>query len=368
MEKFIHKWKNLAFLLLVSATTIVSCNKDLPVAEPIVTTPPTGSSIMTLLDAPTFSFLKAAVTRAGLTSALANANNRYTVFAPNDAAFIASGIPSIAVINSLPVATLTSILNYHIIGGQVLNSPQISEKYPNMYLQSSLMIAPPSAALPSGYRMPIGVSRRGANAWANNIPVTAANIGASNGVVHTVARVVAPPDSTLGAIIARDPSYSYLAAAVARADAGPPPGAPMLTPLINNALANFTIFAPTNDAFIALYTGLGLGAAGPITEASVNLLPSATVWGILGYHVQGVRSFAVNFPAGDNQINSLLGGPPTAPPQIFKVALPSVQVRGPGNVVPTPGGPVSYYANVVAADKHAINGVIHRIDAVLLPQ
>ncbi len=368
MKKIINKWKSLAFGMLAASITLVSCNKDLPVAVPITTAPPTGSSIMTLLDAPTFSFLKAAVTRAGLNTALANANNKYTVFAPNDAAFIASGIPSIAVINSLPVATLTAILNYHIIGGQVLNSPQVSEKYPNMYLQSSLMVAPPSAALPSGYRMPIGVSRRGASVWANNIPVTAANIGASNGVVHTVARVVAPPDSTLGAIIARDPSYSYLAAALARADAGPPPGAPLLTPLLNNALANFTVFAPTNAAFIAVYTALGLGAAGPITEASVNLLPSATVWGLLGYHVQGVRAFAVNLPSGDNTINSLLGGPPAAPPQIFKVALPSVQVRGPGNVVPTPGGPVSYYANVVATDKHAINGVIHRLDAVLLPQ
>lgn len=368
MNTIINKWKSRAFTLLASATILVSCNKDLPVAVPIVTAPPTGSSIMTLLDGPTFTFLKAAVTRAGLNTALDNVNNKYTVFAPNDAAFMASGIPSIAVINSLPVATLTAILNYHIIGGLVLNSPQISEKYPNMYLQSSLLIAPPSAALPSGYRMPIGVSRKGANLWANNIPVTAANMGASNGVVHTVARIIAPPDSTLGAIIARDPSYSYLAAALARADAGPPPGAPLLTPLLNNALANFTVFAPTNAAFIAVYTALGLGAAGPITEASVNLLPSATVWGLLGYHVQGVRAFAINFPSGDNTINSLLGGPPAAPPQIFRVALPSVQVRGPGNVVPTPGGPVSYYANVIVADKHTINGVIHRIDAVLLPR
>jgi uncharacterized surface protein with fasciclin (FAS1) repeats len=364
MKTFLNKWKNLAWVMLASGTLIVSCNKDLPVAEPIVPAPLGGSPIMTLLDAPTFSFMKAAVTRAGLNTALANASNRYTVFAPSDAAFIASGIPSIAVINSLPVATLTAILNYHIIGGQVLNSPQVSENYPNMYLQSSLMVAPPSAALPSGYRMPIGISRRGANVWANNIPVSAANIGASNGVVHTVARVVAPPDSTLAGIVSFDPSYSYLLAALARADAGPPPGAPTLIPLLSNALANFTVFAPTNDAFIALYTALGLGAAGPITPQSVNLLPTTTVWSIVAYHVQSVRAFSVNLPAGDNQINSILGGPPTAPPQIFRVALPSVQVRGPGNVM----GTTPFFANVIAADKNAINGVIHRVNAVLLPR
>ena len=351
--------------LLASCLLLFSCNKDLAKPVPTPYVPPAGSTIMSLLDGANFTLLKAAVTRAGLNTALNTPTNVFTVFAPDDAAFAASGI-SLPVINGLPVATLTSILQYHLIGGQRLAAASIRDQFPNNQMQSMLMIAPPSAQLPPGYRMPLSISRRGTAAWANQIPVKQADVQASNGVIHVVAGMLAPPDSVLAQIMAVDPSYSYLMAAVARADAGPPPGAPQLAPLLANALANFTVFAPTNEAFIAAYTALGLGAAGPITPQSVNLLPSATVWGIVAYHVQGFRTFSVNLAQGASTINSILGGPPTAPPQIFNVTGAGVQVRGPGNVIP--GTTTPYSANVTVANKHAINGVIHRVDAVLLPQ
>ncbi len=346
--------------LLAATVILFSCNKDLPVAVPIVTPPPTGSTIMTLLDAPTFSLMKAAVTRAGLNTGLATATNVYTVFAPDDAAFALSGI-DLATINGMPLATLQAILNYHIIGGQVYTAAIISDKYPNMYLQSMLLLSAPSPSLPPGYRMPLGISKRGTAAWANQLPIKAADMLASNGVVHVVAALLSPPQLALAQTVSTDASYSYLLAALQRADQGPPPGAPALIPILSNAAANLTLFAPTNDAFIAVYTALGLGAAGPITPGSVNLLPSATVWGILAFHIQTVRAFTPNL---DNTSR------PTIIPvsQEFSVAAGSVKVRGPGNVVSTPGGDVTYFANVTTANINNINGVIHRVDAVLLPQ
>jgi len=350
-------WKKALLPAIVVSSLLGACNKDLPEATPIPADAITGSPISTLLDGPNYTFLKAAVTRAGLMTPLSVPTNVFTVFAPTDAAFQASGIPSVAVINSLPVNTLNAIVSYHVVGGRRLNAASITEQYPNMYLQSLFLLQAPSAALPPGYRMPLCISRRGSNAWANNIPVTQADIAAANGVVHNVARVVMPPDSVLAQIVSRDPSYSYLLAALARADAGPPPGAPQLIPLLSNAAANFTVFAPTNDAFNTLFAALGV----PQNPSSFGLLPSATVWGIVAFHVQAVRAFSPNLSTSNRP--SVMGVN-----QQFTVSSTGVQVRGPGNVVPTPGGPVNFSANVVVPDKNAINGVIHRIDAVLIPQ
>ncbi len=361
MKQFRFTIKTQMLALSAAAVLLFSCNKDLPQAVPTPYVPPAGQTVMQLLDGAGFSFLKAAVTRAGFTSLLSNNQNVYTVFAPDNDAFIASGIPSIDAINTLPVATLQSILNYHLIGGERYPAARITENYPNMYLQSMLMLQAPSATLPPGYRMPLCISRRGTNAWANQIPVKQADIQASNGVVHVIAGLLSPPQQVLAQIVAGDPSYSYLLAAVQRADQGPPPGAPALLPILSNAAANLTVFAPTNDAFIAAYTALGLGAAGPITPASVNLLPSATVWGIVAFHVQGVRAFSSNLSSTARP--SIMGVS-----QQFNVTTTAVQVRGPGNVVPTPGGPVNFFANVTTPNINAINGVIHRVDAVLIPQ
>lgn len=357
MKQVSFQLKTRALAVMSAAVLLFSCNKDLPEATPIVTPPPSGSSIMSLLDAPNFSILKAAVTRAGLNTALATTSNVYTVFAPDDAAFAVSGL-DLATVNALPVATLQSILSYHLVGGQVLRAANIQEKYPNMYLQSMLLLQAPSAALPPGYRMPLGISRRGGNAWANQIPVKQADVTAANGVVHVIAALLSPPAQTLGQIImGSDPNYAFLRAAIRRADQGPPAGAPAFTPLLNNAAANFTVFAPTNTAFTNLLAALGA----PADTTSFALLPSATVWGIVAFHVQGVRAFSPNLSTGG--VPSIMGVN-----QQFNVTPTAVQVRGPGNVVPTPGGPVQFFANVTAANINSINGVIHRTDAVLMPQ
>lgn len=343
---------------LLSATVfILSCNKDLPVAVPIQPTPPTGSTIMALLDAPSFSLMKAAVTRAGLNTALNTPTNVYTLFAPDDAAFAISGV-NLAMINGMPLASLQALISYHLIGGQKYTASAISDKYPNMYLQSMLMLSAPSTSLPPGYRMPLGISKRGTAAWANQMPIKQADMAASNGVMHVVAALLNPPQLVLAqTIMGTDPEYAYLRNAIKRADQGPPTGAPALTPLLANAAANFTFFAPTNQAFQNLLAGMGL----PVDTLTLAALPTTTVWGIVAFHIQSVRAFAPNL---DNTSRASIMGVA----QQFNVTSSAVQVRGPGNVVPTPGGPVNYYANVTTSNLNHVNGVIHRVDAVLLPQ
>jgi uncharacterized surface protein with fasciclin (FAS1) repeats len=348
-------------VLLVVAMVVIlaSCNKDIPGATPIAPPPATGTQTIAQIIAanPSYSFLAAAITRAGtgLSFNPADPTAVYTLFAPNDAAFIASGIPSIAVINSLPQAQVAAIVNYHVIPGLLIKSTDISTAFPNMYLQSTLVLSPTP---PVPYRMSIFPSRRTAGAWVNNIPIVATDAMASNGVIHGVARLISPPSQVIAQIASADTSLTYLMAALARADAGPPPGAPQLIPIVSNAAANLTVFAPTNQAFRNLFTALGL----PTGISTIGMLPTQQVWGIVAFHVLSTRVFAANLPAGTSTAPSIMGVA-----QQYRVALPLVEVRGPGNVLPTTP-PTQFYGKVTTADVHAINGVVHIVDAVLVPQ
>lgn len=380
--------------LLAGTVLLFSCNKDLPVATPIYSVPSTNPTIMALLDGANFSFLKAAVTRAGLSTVLSNANNIYTVFAPDNAAFIASGIPSIDVINTLPPAQLNAIISYHLVGGQLYYAAGVNDKFPNMYLQSTLLLQAPSAALPPGYRMPLCPSRRANTIWANNIPVKQVDITASNGVVHVVAGLVMPPDSVVAQIITRDPSYSYLAAAIVRADSGYT--APnRLIDVLGNAAANLTLMAPTDLAFQQTLTFLitqaliGQGMDPATAQATATALASSpnvfsnpalygaltatTVRGLVAYHVIGRvsasptnssligRVFSVNISSTATPVNTLLVPAPNVGPVpvIIQNTAGAVTVKGMAN-------PAA--ATVTIGNKHAINGVIHRINGVLFPQ
>ena len=98
----------------------------------------------------------------------------------------------------------------------------------------------------------------------------------------------------------------------------------------------FTVFAPTNDAFAALPAGL---VDKLLLEENKDVLVK-----ILTYHVVSGAVLAADVTAGE---------------------VPSVE--GQNITVTTEGGVMVNNANVVATDIIASNGVIHVIDAVILP-
>ena len=106
----------------------------------------------------------------------------------------------------------------------------------------------------------------------------------------------------------------------------------------------FTVFAPTNDAFVALLGELKLSKA----ELFAN---KALLTTVLTYHVLGARVAAANVPAG-RAVTTLQG-------DIFKP-----DVAGSGLAI-TDGR--NRVANIIATDLSADNGLVHVIDKVLLP-
>jgi uncharacterized surface protein with fasciclin (FAS1) repeats len=379
-----------AVIISLVAVLPVSCNKTLPEATPVTTTPVSGPTILKLLDDPDFSILKAAVTRAGngITGLLGDSSGVFTFFAPNNMAFQFSGIPNEAFLEFLSPGYLDTALRYHILGGQKLMSADVSGDFPNMYLQSSLVLLSPSASLPPGYRMPIFPSKRGPLLWVNNIPVIQPDIEASNGVIHKMATIVAPPHRVIWDRIHNNPDFSYLEAAINLADSDDPDKT--LQSALSNPAANLTVFAPTNLAFQQILTGMitqvlvSQGLDEPTAQATAAVLASSPdifqnpavtdvltplmVRGLLFYHILGVRVFSINMPVEPTDELTLLGSdyPGLSLQATFgSMGVTAASVKGfanpsPSNVLvdptPEPGG---------TSDQHYINGTLHEIDQVL---
>ncbi len=133
---------------------------------------------------------------------------------------------------------------------------------------------------------------------------------------------------TIVDVAAANPDFSILVAAVQKAGlaetlAGPGP---------------FTVFAPTNDAFAAALTALGL--------TQEELLASPDLAGILTYHVLPAKVMAAD---------------------VTSESTPATVQGETVDVKPVSGGVTVNDATVTTADVAASNGVIHVIDKVLLP-
>jgi branched-chain amino acid transport system substrate-binding protein len=142
------------------------------------------------------------------------------------------------------------------------------------------------------------------------------------------------PVMSVAEIAMMNPDFSTLVEAV------------LLSPQVLGALttegAEFTIFAPTNDAFAAAFEALGITGVGD--------LDSETLTAVLMYHaIDGVTLAAALVEAGSGSVVTLLGEELT-----FEVV---------DGVVVLNGG----QATVIMADVLGTNGVIHVIDGVLLP-
>jgi uncharacterized surface protein with fasciclin (FAS1) repeats len=311
-------FKTVAMGLLASAIILVgtACKKN-------SNNPSTNQQTITTIvsNNSNFSLLKSAVVKANLATTL-NGPGPFTVFAPSETAFAGSGMTA-STINALTPSQLTTLLLYHTIPANI---------------PAANVPAGPNAKVIMASGDCVFVTKNANGVFVNGIPETQADIMASIGVIHAIARVLIPPIGNIVQLAQSDTSFSYLVAEVLRASQGSVNVAAVLS-----GTAPFTVFAPTNAAF---------RAAGFAHVNDINNADPATLTSILTYHVIAGRVFSSDLTQGAQ--------PTTLNSEKLTISLMGgATVKGNGNTTAS---------NIVATNIMATNGVVHVIDRVLRPK
>lgn len=316
-------------LLLVLGLVLAACGPAEEVSEPV----PTAESVAempeeemaeesnSIVDVAVndgrFNTLVTAVQAAGLVETLSG-EGPFTVFAPTDDAFAALPAGTLETLLADPNGALTDVLLYHVVSGAV---------------PAADVVGLDTAATVGGENIAISVSD--GNVFLNeNVAVIITDIQADNGIIHVVDAVLIPPSMaaeelpTIAQVAAEAGSFNTLLAALEAAG-------------LAETFAGegeFTVFAPTDDAFAALPEG---------TVEALLADPQGALTDILTYHVVEGAVYAEDVVGLD--------------------AAPTLQ--GEEIAISVDGDTVYLNENVavVATDIEASNGVIHVIDAVLLP-
>jgi len=296
-------------MLIMAVVFFSSCNNDddemMEISEKNV--------VEVAADAGQFTILLQAGTKAGLAEYLSTADD-ITVFAPTDAAFeMLLGDLGVTSLDDVPVADLTNILLYHVIGSKAMSTDLSSGYFPTLSESNGNSIS-------MYINVDDGVSIN------KNVKVTSADVEASNGVIHVVDKVILPP-SVVNIALDND-NFSILVQAVVKAG---------LVDALNSA-GPFTVFAPTNDAFTALFAQLGISGVDALTAE--QLIP------ILTYHV--VLGNVLSSSLENGEVGTLSEG------KKLSINLSNgVKIND---------------SEVVVADIQGSNGVVHVINKVLIPE
>jgi transforming growth factor-beta-induced protein len=283
-------------LMIIAACDSSSTTEPEPITDP-------DPDIVDIAVEAGFSTLVAAVEAAGLVDVL-KGDGPFTVFAPTDDAFAALPAGALEDLLGDPQA-LAEVLTYHVVPGRITSGDLVDGQLV-------------TTAQGDVFRITLGNGPR-----VNGVNIVAADVEASNGVIHVIDAVLLPPadivDTAVGA------GFSTLVAAVEAAG---------LVEVLKGD-GPFTVFAPTDDAFAAL-------PAGALSDLLAD--PEALA-GVLTYHVVEGRVFASDLVDG----------------------MEVMTVQGQTLTISLNGGAQVNGASVAAADILTSNGVIHVIDAVLLP-
>jgi len=295
----------LSYFCTVHSNMVSDFTLTAPVELVDIPTVATGTGIHTSL--------VAAVVQAELLETL-QGDGPFTVFAPTDDAFADAGIDLSTFETDEEIAALADILTYHVVAGSVLSS-DLEDKT--------------TVTAVNGDSLAFAVSADGV--MVNDANVVAADVLASNGVIHVIDKVLMPPveiEPDIPTVAARTGVHTALVAALTQAD--------LVTTLQGDG--PFTVFAPTDDAFAAA----GIDLTTFDTDEEIAALVD-----ILLFHVY---SGAVNAAdVTDGLTVTMVNGDEAT----FTVSTDGTVMVGD--------------ATVTSADVIASNGVIHVIDEVLMP-
>ena len=294
-------------LLLLGAGVLVSCNDD--DIDPVME----GESIVDIVVRDqSFSTLEAALTKAGLVEVL-SADGPFTVFAPTNAAFQAAGITDL---DDFTPEQLREVLLYHVVSGSIASSNLQNGQEVTALGESDFYVSINDGVFINGKSQ-----------------VSTADVRATNGIIHVIDEALIPPSQDI-VEIAVEAGFTKLAEALTEAG--------VVEALQGNG--PFTVFAPTNAAFDALYQRLGVSGPAQIDDATLEA--------VLTYHVLEARVFSSDLTNG-------------ATPETLQSGTVTINLGS--NVTVTDVDSGSPDATVITADILGTNGVVHVIDQILLP-
>ena len=262
-----------------------------------------------------FSTLVAAAIRAGLADTLAS-EGPFTVFAPTNAAFEASGITDV---EAFTPEQLQQILLYHVLPGDV-RAADIAAGPVDTAAELTLFLGTEG-----------GVSINGGTAVTGGAGVAMADVVADNGVIHVIDRVLLPPT------VASAAQYGGLTELLGAVGAAAPIAEDTTVADVLSGEGDMTVFAPTNAAFEAI--------ADAVAELSAE-----QVRDVLLYHV--VLGASVDAASVPDRADSALANEWGNNLTLLIDSSDGVAING----VP-----------VVIADIKTTNGIVHVVDTVLLP-
>lgn len=271
-----------------------------------------------IVESESHNVLETAVIEAGLVDVLSDTTTTFTVFAPTDDAFymLPEGtLDAVLADNEL----LTSILTYHVVDGTALSTDLVDGT---------------TVETLNGGSVTVTIDTTGV--FINDAQVIIADIVADNGVVHVIDAVLLPvvETTTVVDVIIDSEDHTVLELAVVQEE---------LVETLSGE-GPFTVFAPTDEAFTAL--------ADAFNVEVTSLLELQNLTDILTYHVVSGTVLSTDLTDG-METTALNGGTLT-----FTVDSMGVEV-GTAAVGP---------AMVIVADIVTDNGVVHVIDAVLVPE
>ncbi len=299
-------------VMFATAFTVSSCsddddNNNLPENQTIVDVAKGN---------PQFSTLVTALTLTGLDKALENKTASFTVFAPTNAAF-SSLLAELkfSSLNDIPVETLSNILLYHVLGESKM-AGSITTGYFSTLAKGAGSNTNLSVYIDMGTTM---LNKRA--------KITATDVKADNGVIHVIDKVILP--QSIVDVAVNNPTFSILVAALTKAD--------LVTTL--SGTGPFTVFAPTDAAFNALFTALGVSGIADLSKEA--LTP------ILLSHVVSGNVTSGQLSAGEVQTLNT----------DKKILIGT-----------TGGVTIDGDIKVTLADVQGSNGVVHVIDKVIVPE
>lgn len=270
---------------------------------------------------PNLTSLVGALTDGGnttFTDLLSNEEEDFTVFAPLNDAFSAFTNPN--------GNDLNAILSNHVVVGAAAFSSGLTNSYVNT-----------AAEFDTDENLSLYINTDDGVTLNGTSNVVLADIVATNGVIHAVDAVIDLP--TVVTFAVADPNFSTLVQALTELT----PNTDFVSVLSaqdGNGSDPFTIFAPTNDAFAALAAIPGEADLVPILQhhvvAGANVRSGDLSDGIMATTLEG-DAITINLPGTGDNIADITDGA--------------------GNTG----------IGIDAVDVQAINGVIHVVDTVLLP-